>query len=90
MVIEFCEGGSLLNRLRDRTKPKPLVTTLLNYAQQIANGMSYLESRRCVHRDLAARNVLLSHEEQVCHFKLCYFLKKRFFKFFSQKMMKFY
>ncbi|KAI3420388.1 hypothetical protein GPALN_003689 [Globodera pallida] len=78
MVMEFCEGGSLLNRLRSQSKPRLLVTTLLNYAQQIANGMSYLESRKCVHRDLAARNVLLMHEEQVvkiCDFGLTRVLK---------------
>lgn len=76
MVLEYCEGGSLLNRLRDQNKPRPLVSTLLNYAQQIATGMSYLESRRCVHRDLAARNVLLSHEEQVLHNLFGLFISK--------------
>lgn len=68
MVMEFCDGGSLLNRLRDRSKEKLLVTTLLKYSQQIASGMAYLESRRFVHRDLAARNILLAKNDEVFHF----------------------
>uniref|UniRef100_A0A915D8C8 Non-specific protein-tyrosine kinase n=1 Tax=Ditylenchus dipsaci TaxID=166011 RepID=A0A915D8C8_9BILA len=65
MVIEFCENGALLDRLRSQTKARLLVTRLLNYAQQIANGMTYLESRGFVHRDLAARNVLLTGDEEI-------------------------
>ncbi|KAI6173971.1 Non-specific protein-tyrosine kinase [Aphelenchoides besseyi] len=71
MVIEYCDGGSLLNRLRNKKKPVLLVTKLLSYALQISSGMAYLESRRCVHRDLACRNVLLTENEDVI--KICDF-----------------
>ncbi|XP_077290704.1 fibroblast growth factor receptor homolog 1-like [Arctopsyche grandis] len=35
---------------------------LVSFSYQIARGMEYLASRRCIHRDLAARNVLVSDD----------------------------
>ncbi|XP_070557265.1 fibroblast growth factor receptor 4-like [Ptychodera flava] len=35
---------------------------LLQFAWQIAKGMSFIASKQCTHRDLAARNVLVGHE----------------------------
>jgi serine/threonine protein kinase len=63
--LELCEGGTLEGRLKNDSKPTLLVTTLLKYAIQIAEGMCYLEAQGYVHRDLAARNVLLTKDEQV-------------------------
>ena len=73
MVMEFCDGGALLDRLRSSDKPVLLATQLLNYSVQIAAGMMYLEQKGYVHRDLATRNVLLTNNEQqvrICDFGL--------------------
>ncbi|CAL2047945.1 unnamed protein product [Caenorhabditis brenneri] len=65
MVFELCEGGSLLDRLRDDKKPIPPVSLLLNYCIQTARALQFLESKNCVHRDVAARNILLSKNEKI-------------------------
>ncbi|PIO75591.1 protein tyrosine kinase [Teladorsagia circumcincta] len=70
-VFELCEGGELLSRLRDTSKPVPLVTTLLDYCIQVVKALTFLESKHYVHRDVAARNILLSKDEKVV--KLCDF-----------------
>uniref|UniRef100_A0A8C6UZ64 Tyrosine kinase, non-receptor, 2a n=1 Tax=Neogobius melanostomus TaxID=47308 RepID=A0A8C6UZ64_9GOBI len=64
MVTELAPLGSLLDRLRKR-QGHILISSLCNYAVQVACGMTYLESKRFLHRDLAARNVLLSTNETV-------------------------
>uniref|UniRef100_A0A1I8NXE3 receptor protein-tyrosine kinase n=2 Tax=Stomoxys calcitrans TaxID=35570 RepID=A0A1I8NXE3_STOCA len=48
---EYLEEGPVLNEKH-----------LTSFAFQIARGMEYLASRRCIHRDLAARNVLVSDD----------------------------
>ncbi|XP_056868913.1 activated CDC42 kinase 1 [Takifugu flavidus] len=64
MVVELAPLGSLLDRLRKR-QGHILISSLCNYAVQVACGMAYLEQKRFLHRDLAARNVLLSTNETV-------------------------
>ncbi|XP_059176052.1 activated CDC42 kinase 1-like isoform X2 [Physella acuta] len=64
MVTELAPLGSLLDRLRQADHPL-LISTLCEYAIQIAVGMSFLESKRFIHRDLACRNVLLKTNELI-------------------------
>ncbi|KAL9964748.1 hypothetical protein ACROYT_G028429 [Oculina patagonica] len=78
VLIEYVPYGDLLGYLRksrglndtyfnnpDR-KPKTNLTSqqLMRFAWQIANGMTYLSSRKIIHRDLAARNVLVGEGEK--------------------------
>ena len=39
-----------------------LLTTLLKFCRQVAEGLSYLAGKSFVHRDIAARNILLDQE----------------------------
>ncbi|XP_037952597.1 fibroblast growth factor receptor homolog 1-like [Teleopsis dalmanni] len=76
VIVEFAPHGNLKDFLYknrpasmkefadQQNSPKHYLTEkhLISFAFQIARGMEYLASRRCIHRDLAARNVLVSDD----------------------------
>ncbi|XP_045490082.1 activated Cdc42 kinase-like isoform X5 [Pieris rapae] len=66
LVTELAPLRSLLECLREVTfRSNFPVPNLCEFAEQICDGMTYLENKRLIHRDLAARNILVFSKDRV-------------------------
>ncbi|XP_034045290.1 tyrosine-protein kinase Fes/Fps isoform X2 [Thalassophryne amazonica] len=64
IIMELVQGGDFLSSLRaDGYSITPKM--LIRMSENIASGMAYLESKKCIHRDLAARNCLVGEQKVV-------------------------
>ncbi|KAL5016988.1 hypothetical protein ScPMuIL_006577 [Solemya velum] len=65
IVTELMPHGNLLSYLREGKGKNLPLTPLVDMAVQIANGMSYLESKKYIHRYLAAKSILVGEYNEV-------------------------
>ncbi|XP_070783880.1 vascular endothelial growth factor receptor 1 isoform X2 [Enoplosus armatus] len=74
ITTEFDERDEKENHLDPKSASNsPLfLEDLISFSFQVARGMEFLASRKCIHRDLAARNILLSDNNvvKICDFGL--------------------
>ena len=65
IVTELMKHGSLLDYFRHGNGKYLKFPQLVDICAQVAQGMSFLESKNFIHRDLAARNILVGENNIV-------------------------
>ncbi|XP_043548079.1 serine/threonine-protein kinase Nek3 isoform X1 [Chiloscyllium plagiosum] len=60
IVMEFCDGGDLTQKLLQRKDKLFPEETILNLFVQICLGMKHIHDKRVLHRDIKSKNIFLT------------------------------
>ncbi|KAL5105866.1 Mitogen-activated protein kinase kinase kinase 12 [Taenia crassiceps] len=63
ILMEYCPNGTFFELLHNN--PPVNIDNIIDWTQQIAQGMNYLHSHKVVHRDLKSPNILISEDGQL-------------------------
>uniref|UniRef100_A0A3B3ZJZ0 Protein kinase domain-containing protein n=1 Tax=Periophthalmus magnuspinnatus TaxID=409849 RepID=A0A3B3ZJZ0_9GOBI len=60
IVMEYCSGGDLLQRIQKQQKEQFLVDDILKWFAQMCAGAKHIHDKRVLHRDLKSKNIFLT------------------------------
>lgn len=63
IVMQYCEGGDLYKRIRNRNGKQFSERTVLNWIAQVVLALHFLHERKVLHRDLKTQNIFLSEDK---------------------------
>ncbi|XP_056231172.1 serine/threonine-protein kinase Nek3 isoform X1 [Seriola aureovittata] len=60
IVMEYCNGGDLLQRIRQQKTTQFCVDDILRWFAQMCAGAKHIHDKRVLHRDLKSKNIFLT------------------------------
>jgi len=63
LVLEYCSGGEVFNRLRDDGVFSEQQTA--KYISQLASALNYCQSKHVIHRDIKPENLLFDDDDNI-------------------------
>ncbi|KAL1773065.1 serine serine/threonine-protein kinase Nek5 isoform X1 [Sigmodon hispidus] len=65
IVMEYCDGGDLMQKIRQQKGKLLPEDTILNWFIQICLGVNHIHKKRVLHRDIKSKNVFLTQSGKV-------------------------
>ncbi|XP_057608648.1 serine/threonine-protein kinase Nek3 isoform X4 [Chionomys nivalis] len=65
IVMEYCDGGDLMQKIKQQKGKLLPEDTILNWFVQICLGVNHIHKKRVLHRDIKSKNVFLTQSGKV-------------------------
>nr|XP_020470404.1 serine/threonine-protein kinase Nek3 [Monopterus albus]XP_020470405.1 serine/threonine-protein kinase Nek3 [Monopterus albus] len=65
IVMEYCSGGDLLQRIRHQNTTQFCVDEILKWFAQMCAGAKHIHDKQVLHRDLKSKNIFLTDNGEV-------------------------